>query len=175
MPTFMWSIGLVNTLTQFLYPPPYSFNTVTVATFYFAPTVACVLGDFWGRWFNDFLANRYIRIHDGSWKPEIRLWATWPATVIGICALVLTGQTLQHHLHWIGLAFGWASSVLNFWRTTGGLTVVYFQIQWIEAIGFAATFGCQAAICAVAFIFTVVTQFYGKSWRNRFPPPIAEN
>lgn len=203
MPTFMWSIGLVNTITQFLYPPPYSFNTVTVAMFYFAPTIGCVLGDLWGRWFNDFLTDRYIRTHDGSWKPEFRLWAIWPTTVIGVCALVLTGETLQHHLHWIGLAFGWgmfifaslastvavaayaldcyphhamlASSVLNFWRTTGGFTVIYYQIPWIEAVGPAATFGTQAAICAAAFVFALLTQIYGESWRRRYPPPVAEN
>lgn len=199
----MWSIGLVNTFSQFTTAPPYSFGPTQVALLYFAPIIGSILGDIWGNWFNDWLAERHIRTHNGVYHPESRLWAIWPATVVAITSLVLIGQVLEHELSWVGLAFGWgmfsfavladtvaisayvldcfphhaalASSIVNFWRTAGGFCVVYFQLDWVHKSGPAITFGCQAAICAGAFLFVVMAQVYGRKWRVRFPPPVAEN
>ena len=199
----MWSIGLVNTFSRFTTAPPYSFSATAVALFYFAPIIGSVLGDVWGHWFNDYLSDRYIRKHNGIYHPEARLWAIWPATVIAVASLVLIGQVLQHGLSWVALAFGWgmfsfavladtvaisayvldcfprhaalASSIVNFWRTTGGFCVVYFQTAWVAKSGAAVTFGCQAAICDFAFIFVLLAQVFGRQWRAKFPPPAAEN
>ena len=203
MLTFMWSIGLVNTITQFETPAPYSFSSTAIALFYFAPIIGSVVGDLWGHFFNDFLSNRYIRKHDGLYEPEARLWAIWPATFFAAGSLVLIGQVLQHGLSWVGLAFGWgmfsmavlaatvaisayvldcfphhaaqAASIVNFWRTTGGFCVVYFQSDWVARSGAGVTFGCQAAICVFAFLFVVMAQICGRGWRVRFPPPSPEN
>ncbi|KAG9243373.1 major facilitator superfamily domain-containing protein [Calycina marina] len=203
MLTFMWSIGLVNTITQFETPSPYFFSSTAIALFYFSPIIGSIIGDVWGNFFNDFLSNRYIRKHDGLYEPEARLWAIWPATFFAAGSLVLIGQVLQHGLSWVGLAFGWgmfsmavlaatvaisayvldcfphhaaqAASIVNFWRTTGGFCVVYFQSDWVARSGAGITFGCQAAICVFAFLFVVMAQVCGRGWRVRFPPPTSEN
>ena len=203
MLTFMWSIGLVNTIGQFITPPPYSFSNTAIALLYLAPVIGSITGDVWGHFFNDFLSNHYIRQNDGLYEPEARLWAIWPATIFAAGSLILIGQVLQLQLSWVGLAFGWgmfsmavlaatvaisayvldcfphhaaqASSIVNFWRTTGGFCVVYFQTKWVARSGAAVTFGCQAAICVFAFLFVVAAQIWGRHWRVRFPPPTAEN
>lgn len=146
----MWTIGITTTVTQFVRPPPYLFSSTATALLYLAPMIGSVSGEFFGHFFNDWLCNRYVRTHNGIYKQENRLWGVWPATAVGIAALVLYGQTLQHSLSWVGLAFGWglnsfatlaatvavsayvldcfphhaalASSWINFWRTTGERT-----------------------------------------------------
>lgn len=143
---FMWAIGIVTTVTQFVKAPPYVFSDLSVALIYLAPLTGTVLAELWGSYCNEFLQQRFV-LDKGKFRPENRLWAIIPAVVFGISGLVLYGQTLQHSLHWTGLAFGWgfitfgvlaattvieayvldcfpghaaaASSWVNFWRTTG--------------------------------------------------------
>jgi hypothetical protein len=52
--------------------------------------------------------------------------------------------------------------------------VTYFQTQWVAKSGAAVTFGVQAAIIAASFIFVIITQVMGRSWRTKFLPPAAE-
>lgn len=40
--------------------------------------------------------------------------------------------------------------------------------------GAAVTFGVQAAIIAASFVFIIVTQIWGRSWRLKFLAPAAE-
>jgi xanthine/uracil permease len=40
--------------------------------------------------------------------------------------------------------------------------------------GAAVTFGVQGAIIAASFIFIIITQVMGRSWRLKFLPPAAE-
>jgi len=199
---FTWAIGIVTTVTQFIRPPPYLLGDTQASLFYLAPIVGAIVGEFWGHFFNDFLCNLYIKTHDGKYKPENRLWGVWIPCAFGISAMVLYGQTLQKELPVIGLAAAWAlmafaqiasttaisaylldifphhanlaSSWLNFWRTTGGFCVTYFQTQWVAKSGAAVTFGVQAALIAFGFIFIVITQLLGRGWRIKFPAPSAE-
>ena len=57
----------------------------------------------------------------------------------------------------------------------GGFCVTYFQTQWVAKSGAAVTFGCQAAVIAFGFIFVVATQILGRSWRAKYPAPVAEH
>jgi MFS family permease len=144
---FMWAIGIITTITQFVKPPPYMFSDLATALIYLAPFTGVMVAEVWGHFFNDFLPNRYMRRHNGVHHAENRLWAVYPAVGISIVGLVIYGQTLEHELHWTGLAFGWgfiaagflaattaieayaldcfpnhsavAASWINFWRTTG--------------------------------------------------------
>ena len=162
------------------------------------------LGELWGHWFNDFLLARHLRAHKGSYTVENRLWGVYTPAVVAFVGLILYGQALQHTLHWMALLVAWAcvafgmiaattavsaycldsfpnhsslvASIINFWRTTGGFCVVYFQLKWIATSGAAITFGCQGMVLGVAFITGVVTtQIFGKRWRIKYPPPKAEN
>jgi isoprenylcysteine carboxyl methyltransferase (ICMT) family protein YpbQ len=84
-----------------------------------------------------------------------------------------------------------SSSWINFWRTTGGFCVTYFQtqvwvlvmihtsiilicFQWVAKSGAAVTFGIQAAIIAFGFLFIIATQIMGRSWRAKYGAPVAE-
>lgn len=195
----MWTIGIITTITPIIYAPPYLFHPTAVALLYLAPAIGCVFGELWGHFFNDWLCTRYIRTHAGVYKPENRLMACWITAFVEIGGLVLYGQVLQHELSWVGLAFGWAlvtwanlatsvavsayaldsfpnhaalaGSVINFWRTTGGFCVTYFQFKWIQHNGAGVTFGVQGAIVAGFFTCVIAVQIWGKRWRTRYPPP----
>ncbi|EKG11055.1 Major facilitator superfamily [Macrophomina phaseolina MS6] len=209
MPLTMWTIGLVSTISQFVLPPPppmgpgYGFTYISLAMIHFAPMIGTLLAEFWGHWFNDFIATRYIKRHGGTHMAENRLNGVYIPVIIGVGGLVLFGETLQHHLTWVGLAFGWgmtcfatlggmtaisayvldcfphhaapASAWINFWRVIGGFTVTYFQMDWVSLNGPAVTFGCQAAIIAGATAAVTVTQVWGERWRAKWPAPAAEN
>lgn len=199
-----WVIGLNLTLPQFIAASPYTFSASGQAAAWLAPMIGAFIGGAWGHFFNDWLANRYIKSHNGRFVPETRLWGTYLPTLIGFAGIVLFGEALQHGLQWISVEFAWAmiafamvaattavsaycldcfpnhasivASIINMWRTTGGFCVVYFQFKWIATSGFAVTFGCQAMMLGVAFIAGVLTtQFWGKRWRMNNPPPKAEN
>lgn len=144
---FTWAIGIVTTITQFIRPAPYLLNDTQASLFYFAPIVGSVVGEFWGHWFNDFSANRYIRTHAGKYLPENRLWGVYLPASLAATSLIIYGQTLQKALPIVALAAAWAlmafaqvaattaisayaldcfpqhaalaSSWINFFRTTG--------------------------------------------------------
>ncbi|KAL1387433.1 major facilitator superfamily domain-containing protein [Phyllosticta capitalensis] len=209
MPITMWTIGIVSTITQFVLPPPqatppgYGFSYVALAMLYWAPMLGTLVGELWGHYFNDWLVASYTKRHSGKHLPENRLNGVYVPVIVGICGLVLFGETLQHHLHWVGLAFGWgmncfstlgamtaisayvldcfpdhaslASAWINFWRVIGGFSVAYFQLDWVARNGPSVTFGCQAAIIAGATASVVATQVWGKGWRKIWPAPAAEN
>jgi hypothetical protein len=197
----MWTIGIFSTISQFLKPPPYHFSEVAMALIYIAPMIGTLFAELWGHWFNDFIATRYIRKHNGVFNPEVRLSGVYVPWLIGISGLILFGQGLQHHLHWVAIAFGWGlnsfstlgattaisayfldvmpqhaaltSAWLNAFRTVGGFTVVWFDVQWVQRNGPAIVFGSQAAIVSFFIISILVTQWKGASWRQRFPPPVT--
>ena len=64
-------------------PPPYSFSGAAEACSWLAPLVGAIIGEFWGHWFNDWKANRYIQKHNGLYVLEDRLWGVWAPTLSG--------------------------------------------------------------------------------------------
>lgn len=199
---FTWAIGIVTTVSQFVLPPPYLLSPTKDSLLYFAPIVGGIVGEFWGHFFNDFLAKLYIKTHNGRYSPENRLWGAYVPCAFGVCAMVLYGQSISKALPVVAIGAAWsfmvfaevtattaisaylldifphhaalASAWLNFWRTTGGFCVTYFQTQWVAKTGAASAFGTQGGIIAGSFIFIILTQIYGRSWRARFLPPAAE-
>ncbi|KAH8902993.1 MFS general substrate transporter [Coniochaeta sp. PMI_546] len=196
-PVTMWTIGMVSTISMFVLPPSpmgYGFSYVALSMLYFAPMIGTMVAEAWGHWFNDVLARRYR-------QPEGRLAAVYPAAVIGAAGLVVFGQTLENHLSWVGLAFGWAmlcfctlacmtaisaylldcfpahaalaSAWINCWRVVGGFAVVYFQMEWVHRSGPGTAFGYQGVIIAATTVTVLVTQVWGSCWREKYPPPVA--
>ncbi|KAL9056530.1 MAG: hypothetical protein Q9162_002906 [Coniocarpon cinnabarinum] len=160
--SFMWSVGINITSALLLQTPPseggYGFTNNGVGYMYFTPVVAITLGEIFGHYFNDFLADRFVKRHGGIFKPEARLPACYLGAFFMIPGLILLGQALQKHLLWVGIMFGWGMFVfgvmiasvavtaflldcyqngsgevggfINLARTLSGFTVGYFQQPW---------------------------------------------
>lgn len=188
----------INITTSILFETPvelggYGFGPKAIGFLYFTPMVAIVLGESFGHFFNDFLAHRYIRRHRGLFEPEARLWTNYIAAIFMIPGLILVGEGLHKHLHWVALVFGWGMYVfgvltasvaistyaldcyptrsgevanyLNFARVGGGFAVGYFQQSWGSRVGYDVSFGTQAAIVVCAIVVLVCIQVFGKRMR----------
>ncbi|KAH7367122.1 major facilitator superfamily domain-containing protein [Plectosphaerella cucumerina] len=194
---FMWAIG-INITTAILFGTPrefggygYSFNGV--GYLYFSPIVGVLLGEIFGHYFNDWLAQRYVRRHGGVFEPEARLSMIYVSAVPMIVGLVVLGQALQYHLHVSAVVMGWGlhtfgimgtsvavsayvldsyptapaevSGWTNFARAIGGFGVGYFQQPWGAKVGFDVSFGTQAATVAVGIAFIALVHKFGHRWR----------
>ncbi|KAJ4988555.1 MFS-type transporter [Stagonosporopsis vannaccii] len=197
--SFMWSIG-INITTSILFATPvefggYGFSATSVGFLYFTPVVAVFIGEIFGHYFNDYLANRYIHRHRGIFEPEVRLTTVYISTVVMVPGLILLGFALERHFHYGVIIIGWGlftlgvmltsvavttyaidsypmapgevSGYINFMRVIGGFSVGYFQQPWGHAVGYAASFGTQAAITAVAVVPFICLHIYGKALRSK--------
>lgn len=93
-----------------------------IALFYFAPVIASIIGEVWGHFVNDFLANQYIKRHHGTFEPEVRLVAYligFPFLVAGLSSL---GYVLENHWHWALAAVTWGLYVFGIMVASTGLT-----------------------------------------------------
>jgi hypothetical protein len=200
--TFMWAVG-INQTSAILFATPvkaggYGFSEKSVGFLFFTPIVSVILGELFGHFVNDFLAIRYVRKHAGVFKPEARLPPIYFAAFFVIPGLVLIGQSLQKHLTWVAIVFGWGmyvfgymimsvaitayaldsyptgsgevSSLINFARLIGGFSVGYFQLAWGLKSGFNVSFGVQAALVAAAVMIIPVLHVYGPRMRAKGGP-----
>ncbi|KAI9810481.1 MAG: hypothetical protein M1827_006257 [Pycnora praestabilis] len=199
MMSFMWSVG-INITSSLLFETPiaeggYGFGPNALGYLYFTPIVAVALGETFGHFFNDFLAARYVRKHNGHFKPEARLWTNYISACVMIPGLILVGQALQKHFNYGVIVIGWGlyvfgvmtasvaitayaldsypgasgevAGLLNFARTVGGFTVGYFQQPWGLKSGFGVSFGVQAAIVAAAMVVLICIQQWGPLLRHK--------
>ena len=194
---FAWSIG-INITTAILFAAPreaggYGFSYYGVGYLYFSPIVGVCLGEIFGHFFNDYIAKRYIKKHNGVFEPEARLTTIYISAIFMISGIVLLGQALYHHLSVGAVAMGWGmhsfgimtmsvavsayvvdcyplaaaevSGWTNFARAIGGFTVGYFQQPWGGLIGYDSSFGAQAGITAFAVIVVAIVHGYGHLLR----------
>ncbi|KAI0031949.1 MFS general substrate transporter [Vararia minispora EC-137] len=197
---FGFGIGINVTNAVFLAEPieigGFAWGPFAIAGGYGTPIVGVLLGELFGRYVNDFIANAYIRRNHGVFDAEARLWACYVAVPLYICGFVLLGASLQNHMSPGALIMGWGiaefaimvnttavyayanncfpknqgeiSALLNLFRTLGGFAVAYFQVPWASKNGALQTFGCEAAIVAGLFLLVVpLTQWKGKAMRAR--------
>ncbi|KAJ4298949.1 hypothetical protein N0V90_004192 [Kalmusia sp. IMI 367209] len=197
--TFMWVVGINITSAILLQTPQayggYGFDNNAIGYLLFAPLIAVTIGELSGHFFNDLIAKRYVKKHNGVFKPEARLLMNQVVVILMVPGLVLVGQTLEKHLSYAGIIMGWgmyvigsmlasvsltaycldsygsASSevagLLNFARVGAGFSVGYFQEPWGKVHGYGQSFGIQAAIVAAASIIITVLQFYGARMRAK--------
>jgi hypothetical protein len=91
----------------------YGFSLRSTSFLYFTPIIALILGEAFGHWFNDFVANRYIKKHHGLFVPEVRLWPNYLAVAFMIPGLVLAGQALQFKWNYGVIIIGWGMYVFG--------------------------------------------------------------
>jgi hypothetical protein len=198
----MWAVGINITSSILLSSPVsqggYAFGAKASGFVYFTPVVAVVLGEGFGHYFNDFLANRYIRKHGGLFNAEARLTATFVASSFMVPGLILVGQALEHHLNYSAIVMGWGmyvfgvmiasvavtaycldcyqtgsgevAGLINLSRALGGFSVGYFQQLWGIAEGYATSFGIQAAIVGAATLVPILLKIYGQRLRVKAGP-----
>lgn len=195
----MWAIG-INQTTAILFGLPrseggYGFSYKALGFLSFTPIVAVIIGEILGHHGNDWITRVYTRVHGGIFKPEGRLMAIYPADMFMCAGLILVGQALAKHLHWVALAFGWAmyvggymvvsvaitahaldaypnapgevSTLINLSRILGGFAVGYFELEWGLKEGFDVSFGIQAAIVAASVPIIVILHVYGERLRAK--------
>jgi hypothetical protein len=124
--SFMWSVGINITSTILLETPAavggYGFGPKSIGFLYFTPLVAVGLGEFFGHFFNDAIARRYVAKHNGVFKPEARLITNYIAAAFMIPGLIIVGQTLEKHLSYAGIVMGWGMYVFGVMLATVAIT-----------------------------------------------------
>jgi hypothetical protein len=195
----MWAVG-INIGTSILFTVPkeaggYGFGPNALGAICLTPAVGTILAEIWGHFFNDWLANRYIKKHEGVFDPEARLVTNYVAAALMVPGLVILGEALQHTLHYAAIIIGWGmytagtlaasvsltaylldaypiaagevNALLNFSRAISGFSVGYFQVQWGAKVGYDGSFGTQAAIVGASVGIIVVLHIYGARMRAR--------
>ena len=91
--------------------------------------ISVIIGEVFGHWFNDWMANRYVAKHHGCrfiiylhqivisntrlisfvsvFEPEVRLWTCYIGEILMIPGLIGVGQALENHAHWAVLGVAW--------------------------------------------------------------------
>ncbi|KIW73103.1 hypothetical protein PV04_01247 [Phialophora macrospora] len=200
---FMWATGINITAAVLLGTPEqdmggYGFGPKTSGFISFALAIGVSLGEGLGHWLNDWVAARYTWRHRGLFKPEARLPVTYLGTIVMVPGLVLIRQSFEHHLNWLGIAFGWgiyifgamSSSVVvtayavewyphasgevlafvNLMRVMGGFAVGHCQQPWGLQVAYAASFGTQAAVVVAAGCILTHIYYHGESLRVKGGP-----
>ncbi|KAK5049899.1 hypothetical protein LTR84_004018 [Exophiala bonariae] len=198
----MWVIG-VNQTTGILFGTPheaggYGMSTKSAGFCAILPVCSVLVGELVGHWNNEWIARRYIRKHNGLFKPEARLPPIYPAHALMVGGLILLGQALGRHLHIGAVMVGWGffvfgqmvmtvsltayildayptapgeiASLLNASRILSGFSVGYFQLGWGQSVGWAASFGTQAGISAASLTIIIVLHIWGEKLRARGGP-----
>ena len=188
--TFAWLIGNNITISVFIVAE-YEFSYNQLAAIFVAPVVGGISGQVAGHWLHDLIATMYITRHNGIIIQEARLILIYFVTPLYIIGMNLIGWTLQHHWHYMWLAFGRflhnfsavgittalfaylldaypeasgeVAAWLNVGRTSGGFVVGYVQIIWTgpNAQGIGKEFAIQSGIVAASFLMMVFLHFWG--------------
>ncbi|KAK0220215.1 major facilitator superfamily domain-containing protein [Armillaria fumosa] len=197
---FGFGIGINVTNAVFLGTPApvgFGWSQDAVSGAYGTPIVSVLLGEFIGRYTNDWIMNMSIRRNHGVFEAESRLWACYIALPLYICGFVTLGASIQNHLNTGAVIMGWGiaelaimintvaiyaycndcfpkqqgevSALINLARILGGFAIAYFQVPWATKHGALQTFGCEAAIVAGLFVLIIpAIQIHGRSLRERF-------
>ncbi|KDR69466.1 hypothetical protein GALMADRAFT_160462 [Galerina marginata CBS 339.88] len=197
---FGFSIGIGVTNQVFLGSPPpfgYGLGSFAIAGGYATPIVSILIGEFFGRYTNDWIMNVSIRRNKGVFEPESRLWACYIAIPLYVCGFVALGASFQKHLSIGAVVISWGiaqfavmintvaiyaysndafpkhpgeiSALVNFARIVGGFSVAFFQVPWALKHGAIQTLGCEAAVVAGLFLFFVpFLQWKGKYLREKY-------
>lgn len=143
---------------------------------------------------HDLIGKMYIKRHQGKIDAEARLYIIYGASTLTGVSIVLLGQALQNHWHYMAVAvldaaqligvtinstavnaylldaYPEASGEVDTWivigRTMGGFMATYIEIPWVLKVGAAKALGTQAGVTFAALILIIFLQIFGKKLRQ---------
>lgn len=132
---FMWAVGInITSSINFSIPRAaggYGLSLTSISVLYLTPIIALIIGEFIGHFLNDFVANRYVRKHNGLFKPEARLSPFFLAAFLMIPGLVIVGQALARQLNIGAVVMGWGMYVVGVMISSVAITS--FARLWLLA------------------------------------------
>lgn len=114
--------------------------------------VGCLLGEFFGRYFNDFIARKGIRRNNGVFEPEMRLWTLYFALPFFVAGFLMLGASFQYKLNFAVAAIGWVLAEFSILLTT---VCIYAYLNNVEPHR-------QGEMSALINLFRVLGGFAGK-------------
>ncbi|KAL8999602.1 MAG: hypothetical protein Q9169_001562 [Polycauliona sp. 2 TL-2023] len=190
---FAWVIGVNATISIWL-TDTYGFTPYNLGMFYFAFIIGSLLGALIGHWLHDFIAQIYLKRHNGTIEPEARLIIIWLASPLMGISILLLGYAVQNKWHYMILAvlaamqvagimiattglnaylldaYPEGSGEVGAWivvgRTWGGFMATYIEINWVLKDGPVRAFGAQTGVTAVAGLIILGLGMYGKRLRR---------
>lgn len=195
---FGWFVMINTLLAVFLESPidegGYAFTPQQNAAFSFALWFGLFVAEGCAYAFNDRIPLWICRRRGGKWKPEYRLHCLWIPNILLPIGLGIFGASLEHHLHYMVLAFGSflitvadmfiiavlntyvsesfirhaseAACVMSFYRVLLGLIVPFFINPWIAEVGVGWVFGIAAFLSVGCFGAITFLTFKGHDIRR---------
>ncbi len=133
-----------------------------------------------GHFLHDFIANQYIKTHDGHFEPEVRLRAIFISTPFILAGLVGLGYALEDAYHYMVTSLFWGLYVFGIMIATVALNA-YNLDSYPEASGevaswinFSRTTGGECLLFAnFLFFFMQLTRntgfiisYFQVKWAN---------
>ncbi|KAH6669059.1 putative MFS transporter [Halenospora varia] len=168
--------------------PPLSWQPWQVGLINFGPLLGLLVGLPLGGVLADSLSTTAARKAKGEHDPRSRLPAVIIGALISPAGCLVIGFSLQNHLHWIGIAIGWAMlafgltasanilltySVDCFRERAGHVGVLvnvvknglafgvsFASMDWFNKVGPAAQFGTMAGMLWVGYLAIIPIYFY---------------
>jgi hypothetical protein len=176
----------------------YGFTITENAAFTFVHWIGFLIGLAYGHFFSDRIPLWLVAYNKGKWKPEYRLYALIPTSLIlQPIGLGLVGAALQYHLHWIVFAIGQvlvtigclvsipitvnyicecfrthtseAVIPVNSMRLYLGLSINFYSTSWVADVSIGWFYGMMAFFSAFSFIFIVILMVWGHTIRKWTP------
>lgn len=196
---FCWSTAVLNNLAVYLQLPPiaggYGFTPEQNAYFTFVNFVSTTVAQLYAFLFNDRIPLWRCRRSGCIWRPEFRLYPLLCVPmVLSPVALGLFGATLEHHYHYMVLAFSIfilniadviclpivnayvvecfvdyaaeVTTILTFYRLIFGLCVSFFLPAWTAKVGIGWAYGMMAFFVIIAYALTWILEWKGPLIRR---------
>lgn len=199
MLVFCWSTAVLNNLSVYLQLPPiaggYGFTPQQNAYFSFVNWISTAVAQLYGFLLNDRIPLWRCRKSGGIWRPEFRLYPLLIVPMIfSPVALGLFGATLEHHWHYMVLAFcvfimniadviclpvvnayvveyfvdyaAEVTTILTFYRLIFGLCINFFLPAWTATVGIKWVYGMMAFFVIIAYSLTWILEWKGPIIRK---------
>jgi MFS family permease len=194
--TIGWTVACSIVFSNVFQEPPMLWTARAVGFFNIAPLVGLIAGLPIGGILSDSLTNRSAKRHLGLHIPESRLFLVTIGGVLSPAGVLITGLTMNHHTHWIGLAIGWGmlslgltasanilltyavncyphraahtALLVNVIKNLLAFGVSFQSMDWYLRDGPLKQFGAMAGALWASYLLVVPLYFFGAKIRAHF-------